>query len=184
MKRDIYDKIYRGDETNYSRNSDLVGPYSRVFRLGNYDGSAGEAAHSTPFLSHQTDAKPSPEVSLAGRVFGRQLAEGRAMIRHGEKLANERRQFHAAHIKELDHQRSEVGNRLSFACRPYSAAPPQQVVPLERLLFQIEAERQRAERSYWKDMAEIQKGMLESLFAYRANQDRSGLLGGLERSDA
>jgi len=183
MERNIYEEILHANEEHHNLNSENSGQYPRLSRHEEHDTASGESA-DPGFISFYSSVTGSPRMmSLADCVFGRQMAEKAIMLHHAEQLTEDRKRIHTDHIQELNAQRSNVISHLEAARRPYSAVLPQQVTQLERLLLQIESERQRTEESFWKDIAEIQKSILESAFAYHAIKDRYQLFVGLERSD-
>ena len=183
MTRNSYDEILYGNAKGRSPNFDPMRPYGRTVWPGDYKSHAREEPYPSFFSLYRSGQPPLVDESLASRVFGRQLAEKHVALRHGDHLAKQQERIHRPHLAELDTQRNHLLNRLSFANRPYRVGPPQQVVQLERLLFQLESERQRTERFFWKDMADLQKDLFATAFAYQAAKDRYALFGGLERGD-
>jgi len=182
MERNIYEEILYRNQGYRSLNSENSGQYERLVKHEDHDMSSGESGYPI-FIPFYSSVTGSPRrMSLADCVFGRQMAERAIMLRHGEQLIEDRKRIHVEHIRELNAQRNHVINQLEFAHRPYHIGPPLQAAPLERLLLQVESERQRTEESFWKDLAEVQKSILETAFAYRAIKDRYHLFGGLERS--
>ena len=171
----------------YGMQNDRSARPARYWPFTNYQGQAiSEDASGGPYSGagspYSDQAANSGDGSLADRIFGRQLAEGYLLLSEMRHVVVSRQKIHQEQMLELDELRIGLLNQLAIARRPYSIAPASQAIMLERLLIQTISERQREERAYWKDMAEVQREFLDTSFAYQASRQRRELLGGLERS--
>jgi len=135
-------------------------------------------------IHHASESPPAGGTSLAARVFGGQLGQAKVKAQHLGHLLDERWQLYRRHMDDLQVQISDFKNQLHFARRAPLQHTLQQIVGLERLVTQVEAQQREEQLAFWKDSAELRDRLLESALEYRAARHRAGLLGIPEEESA
>ena len=121
--------------------------------------------------------------SLADRVFGNQVRQGRAGMLNSQRLIAERGRLLSQHIREIDERRNNVITRLDSLRRPYSFHRPQDVARVENMLMDLDSARRDEYLGFWRDLAGERKELLESAGEYKASKDRADVFHIAEESE-
>ncbi len=123
------------------------------------------------------------EATLAERVFGSQARQQRIGLRHLADVLYERALLHNKRLRDIDHRLTDFLDRLSVLKMHFPLGEGRSQQQLEKLIIELERQRDDEEVSFWKDSAEIRQQLLEGAAAYGAATRRKGMLYGVEVSD-
>lgn len=123
------------------------------------------------------------EATLAERVFGSQARQQRIGLSHLANILYERALLHNKRVRDIDHRLTEFLDRLSVLKMHFPLGEGRSQQQLEKLIIELERQRDEEQISFWKDSVDVRQQLFESAIAYGSATRRKDMLYRVEAGD-
>ena len=130
-------------------------------------------------------AQPGPEVkTLAEQVFGSQVRGQKLQVMHEASLISARYELHHRILNDLNHRLYGLQERISITKMLDTWGQSKQLIDLEKLLINLEAQKNDERLAFWKDTLKVRQEMFTGVREYQSARQRATIFKDLEAGDA